>query len=52
MTSGLETVEDLVAAGEAALARAAWAEARARFEAAVAARDAPEAWEGLSRAAW
>lgn len=40
------------AAGRAALERAAWAEARAHFEEAVAAGGAPEAWEGLSRAAW
>lgn len=43
---------DPLAAGRAALARAAWAQARATFEAAVAASDVPEAWEGLSRAAW
>src|SRR5215208_2208615 len=43
---------DPLAAGRAALERADWAEARARFEAAAAARDAPEALEGLSRAAW
>lgn len=43
---------DPLAAGRAALRRAAWAEARAWFEEAVAAGDAPEAWEGLSRAAW
>ncbi|GAA4417392.1 LuxR C-terminal-related transcriptional regulator [Georgenia halophila] len=41
-----------LAAGRAALARADWAEARARFEEAVAAGQAPEAWEGLGRAAW
>jgi hypothetical protein len=39
-------------AGAAALERAAWSEARACFEEAVAAGGAPEAWEGLSRAAW
>jgi ATP/maltotriose-dependent transcriptional regulator MalT len=43
---------DPLAVGRAALRRAAWAEARARFEEAVATGDAPEAWEGLSRAAW
>src|SRR5215211_6023186 len=43
---------DPLAAGRAALERADWAEARARFEAAAAADDVPEAWEGLSRAAW
>src|SRR3954471_9943418 len=51
---GVTTVSgtDPLAAGLAALGRAAWAEARVRFEEAVAAHDAPEAWEGLSRAAW
>jgi ATP/maltotriose-dependent transcriptional regulator MalT len=39
-------------AGRAALARAAWAQARDHFEEAVAAGDAPEAWDGLSWAAW
>ncbi|MDP1849273.1 MAG: helix-turn-helix transcriptional regulator [Solirubrobacteraceae bacterium] len=43
---------DSLTAGRAALARADWVVARARFEAAVAEGDAPEAWEGLSRAAW
>ena len=44
---------DLLGAGHDALARGAWAEARTRFEeAAAAAGDAPEAWEGVSRAAW
>ncbi len=43
---------DPLAAGRAALGIAAWAEARARFEEAVASGDEPEAWEGLSRAAW
>jgi ATP/maltotriose-dependent transcriptional regulator MalT len=41
-----------LAAGHVALACAAWAEARARFEEAVAAGDVAEGWEGLSRAAW
>lgn len=39
-------------AGQAALARAAWEEARAHFEAAVAAEDSAAAWEGLGWAAW
>src|SRR5919106_884175 len=43
---------DPLAAGWAALGRAAWAEARVRFEEALDAGDAPEAWEGLGRAAW
>ena len=41
-----------LAAGQAALARAAWADARACFEEAAAAEDSPAAWEGISRAAW
>jgi tetratricopeptide (TPR) repeat protein len=43
---------DPLAAGRVALRNAAWDEARARFEEAVDAGDAPEAWEGLGRAAW
>jgi hypothetical protein len=43
---------DPLAAGRVALRRAAWAEARARFHEAVESGDAPEALEGLSRAAW
>ncbi len=41
-----------VAAGREALGQANWADARARFEEAAARGDTPEAWEGLSRAAW
>ena len=41
-----------LAAGRAALSRADWSEAQARFQEAVAAEDTPEAWDGLSRAAW
>jgi ATP/maltotriose-dependent transcriptional regulator MalT len=41
-----------LAAAHAALARAAWAEARAHFEEALATGDVAEAWDGLSRAAW
>jgi DNA-binding NarL/FixJ family response regulator len=43
---------DPLGAGRAALRVGAWAEARARFEEAVAATQSPEAWEGVSRAAW
>ena len=43
---------DLLAVGEAALARGAWEEARAAFERALAAAPAPEALEGLATAAW
>ncbi|WP_113644801.1 helix-turn-helix transcriptional regulator [Prauserella sp. PE36] len=41
-----------LAAGRAALARAAWSEARALFEEAAAAGGAAEAWEGFSQAVW
>ncbi len=37
---------------EDATRRGEWAAARAGFEARAAATDAPEAWEGVSRAAW
>jgi len=40
------------AEGDAALGRGAWAEARAAFDTALAARESPEALEGLARAAW
>ena len=43
---------DPLAAGHLALRNADWDEARARFQEAVDAGDAPEAWEGLGRAAW
>src|SRR5687768_11632670 len=43
---------DHLEAGRVALRQAAWSEARALFEEAAGAGDAPEAWEGLSRAAW
>jgi ATP/maltotriose-dependent transcriptional regulator MalT len=38
--------------GRAALAQAAWAQARVHFEEAAATSDAAQAWEGLSWAAW
>jgi DNA-binding NarL/FixJ family response regulator len=38
--------------GEAALARGAWEDARAAFDAALADRETPEALEGLGLAAW
>jgi LuxR family transcriptional regulator, maltose regulon positive regulatory protein len=38
--------------GDAALARGAWSEAREAFESALAARETPEALEGLGVAAW
>src|SRR5437899_5487339 len=40
------------AEGDAALRRGAWAEARAAFDAAIAAGESPEALEGLGDAAW
>ena len=43
---------DPLVAGRVALRNAAWDEARARFKEAAGAGDPPEAWEGLSRAAW
>ena len=43
---------DPLAAGRAALERAAWDEARAIFEEATADGGTAEAWDGLSRAAW
>jgi ATP/maltotriose-dependent transcriptional regulator MalT len=43
---------DPLASGRTALERGEWAEARAHFEEAAAADDSPEAWEGISRAAW
>ncbi len=43
---------DPLAAGHAALKRAAWDEARTVFEAAAADGGSAEAWDGLSRAAW
>ena len=43
---------DDCAAGAAALSRAAWPEARAAFDAALAVRESPEALEGLGLAAW
>ncbi len=43
---------DPLAAGRAALERAAWDEARAIFEAAAADGGSAEAWDGLGQAAW
>jgi ATP/maltotriose-dependent transcriptional regulator MalT len=48
MTPNLETVDDLVAAGNAGLARLDWEEARRCFEAALAREESVIAWEGLS----
>jgi ATP/maltotriose-dependent transcriptional regulator MalT len=48
MAAELETVEDLVAAGNAALADAAWEEARRCFEVALGREESVEAWEGLA----
>jgi LuxR family maltose regulon positive regulatory protein len=45
------TAADALAAGRAALLRGAWAEARARFEEALAAEESPAAYEGLGIAA-
>lgn len=46
------SVAELLKAGHAALARGAWAEARACFEAAACREATPEALEGLGMAAW
>ena len=51
MTSQLETVEDLVAAGNAALAGSSWEDARRCFESALAREESVDAWEGLAWAA-
>lgn len=48
MTSELETVEDLVAAGNVALARTDWEKARRCFESALTRDESVAAWEGLS----
>ena len=48
MTFELETVDDLVTAGNAALARSDWEEARRRFECALTRETSVAAWEGLS----
>jgi len=52
MASSPVSGTDPLAAGRTALRNAAWDEARARFEEAARAGEAPEAWEGLSRATW
>jgi hypothetical protein len=52
MAVELETAEDLVAAGNAALAGSAWEEARGYFEAALAREECVEAWEGLASIVW
>jgi ATP/maltotriose-dependent transcriptional regulator MalT len=46
-----ETVEDLVAAGKAALADSEWSDARRYFESALDREQSAEAWEGLAWAA-
>jgi hypothetical protein len=51
MATELETVEDLVAARNAALAGSAWEEARWCFETALGRQESVEAWEGLAWAA-
>ena len=43
---------EALCAGQAALQRAAWQEARAHFETALAREETPEAFEGLGAAAW
>src|SRR5215210_2576593 len=48
----MRSSEHLSAAGEQALKRGDWEQARARFEAAVALEETPEAFEGLGWAGW
>ncbi|MBB4665103.1 helix-turn-helix domain-containing protein [Conexibacter arvalis] len=48
MATELDTVEDLVTAGNAALARADWGRARRCFESALGREQSVAAWEGLS----
>lgn len=50
--SGHSTQRSLLAAGEDALTRHAWDEARAAYEAALLEEESAEAFEGLSWAAW
>ncbi len=52
MTAALPEQSDLLDAGQAALGRAAWQEARAFFETALTTRETPEALEGLGAASW
>ena len=47
-----QTSIDPLSAGHEALARGAWGEARAYFEAALRSQESPEALEGLGMAAW
>ncbi|HEY8582257.1 MAG TPA: hypothetical protein VIL49_04895, partial [Capillimicrobium sp.] len=51
-TTPTAALDDLVAAGQRALARADWGLARERFEAAVAAGPSAAAWAGLAWAGW
>ena len=44
--------EDSLSAGQGALTRGAWDEARADFEAALAKEPTPEAWDGLGWTGW
>ncbi|MET0762547.1 MAG: hypothetical protein ABWZ63_09470, partial [Thermoleophilaceae bacterium] len=46
------TTADLMAGGWGELREARWNTARERFETALAVEESPEAWEGLSWAAW
>src|SRR5690349_4664182 len=52
MTPETAPATDPLAPGWAALARAAWEEARDHFAVAAGRDGAPAAWEGLSRALW
>ena len=52
MESTEHAYAEALAGGAAALASGDWGRARERFQAAVGARDAAEAWEGLGWAGW
>ena len=48
MTFELETVDDLIAAGNSSLAESAWEEARRCYESALDREESVKAWEGLA----
>jgi DNA-binding CsgD family transcriptional regulator len=52
MATESQTADDALRAGEEALRSGAWAEARGHFEAALAAGESAEGWEGLGWAAY
>ena len=52
MAAEPQTAQEALVSGSEALRRGAWSEARVHFEAALAAEDSAEAWEGLGWAGW